>query len=144
MLFNSILQDGSLVEVVEELKLLGIVITSYLKWKRNTRNMIRKAYKRMWVVKRLKLLGASKKQLILTNVQQVRSALEIAVPVWQPGLTVSEILDIERVQKSICHNILVIEYIDYQEALAVLGLETLEMRRLMLCRSFASKTSKNE
>ena len=79
----------------------------------------------MWTIKWLKLLGASRKQLILTYIQQVRSVLEIAVPVWLPGLTIGEKLDIERVQKSICHIILGSQYIDYKEAL---GLETLEVR----------------
>ena len=37
------LQDGSSVEVVEEFKLLRIILTSDLKWKKNTKNMIRKA-----------------------------------------------------------------------------------------------------
>ena len=51
------LQDGSSVEVVEEFKLLRIILTSDLKWKKNTKNMIRKAYKRMWMVKKLKMMG---------------------------------------------------------------------------------------
>ena len=86
------------------------------------------------------MMGASRNPLILTYVQQVRSVLEMAVPVWQPGLTVSEKIDIERVEKSICYILLEKQYNEYGEALAALGLETLDNMRLMLCRSFASKT----
>ena len=110
MLFNSkiktdfqpkiFLQDGSLLEVVEEVKLLGVIITSDLKWKKNTKNIIIKAYKRMWMVKRLKSMGVKTDKLKLAYVQQVRSVLEIAAPAWNSGLTISEKLDIERVQKS--------------------------------------------
>ena len=44
----------------------------------------------MWMVKRLKMMATSNKEIILSYVQQVRSAVEIANPVWQPDLTVSE------------------------------------------------------
>ena len=62
------LQDRSSAEVVEEFKLLGIILSSDLKWKKNTKNMIRKAYKRMWMINRPKMMGASSKQQILTYV----------------------------------------------------------------------------
>ena len=84
------LRDGLPIETVEEIKLFGVIVTSDLKWKKNTKNIIRKAYKRMWIVKRLKSLSANLNQLKLTFVQQARSILEVAVPAWHPGLTVGE------------------------------------------------------
>ena len=92
------------------------------------------------MVKRLKALGASLNQLKLTYIQQVRSVLEIAVPAWQPGLTIAEKLDIERVQKSVCHIILRHEFNDYNKALTTFWLDALENRRLMLCKTFVLKT----
>ena len=91
------------------------------------------------MVKRVKL-GGSLNQLKLTYIQQVRSVLEIAVPAWQPGLTIANKLNIKRVQRSVCHIILGREFNDYNEALATLGLDTLENRRLMLCETFVLKT----
>ena len=38
--------------------------------------------------------------------KQVRSILEVAVPVWQPGLTQQELKQIERVKKCALHIIL--------------------------------------
>ena len=66
--------------------------------------------------------------------------MEISVPAWQPGLAIAKKLDIERVQKSVCLIILGSEFSDYNEALATLGLDTLENRRRMLCKTFVLKT----
>ena len=116
------LRDGLPIEIVEETKLLGVIITSDLKWKSNTKNIIRKAYKRMWIVKRLKSLGANLNQLKFTFVQPSISISEVAVPAWHPGLTVGEQINIE----SFCPIVLGNEYTIHQEALSALGLETLE------------------
>ena len=51
--------DAVLLEMVKELKLLGVIVTSDLKWHRNTENITKKAYKRLWILKRLKPMGAS-------------------------------------------------------------------------------------
>ena len=154
MLFNSkiksdfqpviCLRDGNVLEVVDEFKLLGIIITSDMKWNQNTKHMIKKAYKRMWMLKRLKNLGASKNQLKITYIQQVRSVLEMAVPVWHPGLTISNKIDIERVQKSACHIILGDKYETYERALSALGLDNLHARRVNLCKAFALKNVHSE
>ena len=45
-------------------------------------------------LKRLKSLGANKDELLDIYYKQVRSVLELAVPVWQPGLTQQEIRQI--------------------------------------------------
>ena len=137
MLFNSkvktdfqpelFLQDGKQIELVDEIKLLGIILTSDLKWEKNTKHIIRKAYKQMWMVKRLKSMGAIPETMKLAYIQQVRSVLEIAGPVWNSGLSLSEKIDIERVQKSFCHIALGKLYICYNVALASQGLESLKV-----------------
>ena len=45
-------------EVVEELKLIGVQITNDLKLNQNTKNLTTKAYSRLWMLRRLKSLGA--------------------------------------------------------------------------------------
>ena len=154
MLFNSkrksdfhpqiFLQDGNEIEVVENIKLLGVIISNDMKWNLNTKHIITKAYKRMWMLKRLKSLGANRNQLILIYIQQVRSVLEIAVPVWHPGLSISNKIDIERVQKSAFHIILGDQYKTYQEAQHSLGLEELNIRRIRLCEMFVMKNVHTE
>ena len=63
-------------EVVEELKLIGVQITNDLKWNLNTKNITTKAYTRLWIIRRLKLLGANNSELVDCLVKQDRSVLE--------------------------------------------------------------------
>ena len=43
-------------EVINETKLLGVMVTNDLKWSSNTNYICKKAYKKMWVLRRMKLL----------------------------------------------------------------------------------------
>ena len=131
------------IETNEEMKLLGLVIRNDLSWKSNTEQMIKRAYKRLWIVKRLIMNGACRKDLIDVYAKQVRSILEFGVPVWHPNLTERESKDIERVQKSFLHMILGTEYVSYEQALEISQLEKLAIRRTALCYKFALKASKH-
>ena len=53
-----------------------------MKWKLNTANLVTKANKKLWIVRRLKYLGAERKDLVDIYVKHVRSILELAVPAW--------------------------------------------------------------
>ena len=79
--------DGELLEVVEKMKLLGVKITSDLKWNSNSKYIINKAYSRLWILKRLKIMGANQQELLDTYFKKVRSVLEYAAVVWHAGLT---------------------------------------------------------
>ena len=58
------LKPDSCLEVVEEMKLVGYQLRSDLRTISNTEYIIKRAWKRMWVVRRLKTLGASEKDLL--------------------------------------------------------------------------------
>ena len=130
-------------EVVDEMRLLGIVIKSDLKWTANTENMVQRANKRIWILRRLKNLGAKNNDLKDVYIKQIRSVLELAVPVWNGRITQIEQLDIERIQKSVCHIILGDAYVSYKDALRHLNLESLKSRRDRLCLNFAKKAEKH-
>ena len=51
------LQPDVNLEVVDEMKLVGYMLRSDLKTCSNTSYIIKKAYKRMWIMRRLKSLG---------------------------------------------------------------------------------------
>ena len=106
--------DGHQIELVSHTKLLGLHISDNMKWKNNTENMIKKASKRLWILRRLRSLGARSNSLLDVYVKQVRSILEFGAPVWNAGLTKSEICDIERVQKTFLHILLGQNYINYE------------------------------
>ena len=136
--------DNNDIEVVDEVRLLGLIIRSDLKWQANTEHMVKKANKRLWIIRRLKFLGAQDCDLLDVYMKQIRSVLELAVPAWHGAVTLSDQLDIERVQKSAAHIILGDRYVSYKVALKTLNLESLLTRRDKLCLNFAKKAEKHE
>ena len=137
------IQSGINLEVVEQQKLLGIVIQSDLRWYANTNNMCGKGYSRLWMLRRLKLVGANEDELLDVYEKQVRSIMELAVAVWEPGLSVAEDKQIERVQKAALSIILGENYESYGNALRTLDVETLSSRRKKLTLTFAKKAYKH-
>ena len=136
--------SGQNIELVEETKLLGVTLRADLKCSSNTETMVKKANKRIWILRRLKNLGASLPDLIDVYTKQIRSVLELAVPVWHSSITQQERTDIERVQKSVLHVLLGDSYTSYEYALTLVNLESLELRREKLCLKFAKKAEKND
>ena len=106
--------------------------------------MVKKSNKRLWLLRRLKNLGATHKQLVEVYTKQIRCILELAAPAWQGSITQTEKQDIERIQKSACHIILGSSYISYNSALKTLNLESLDSRRNKLSLKFALKCEKHE
>ena len=81
------------------------------------------------MLRRLKGLGASVKELMDVYYKQVRSVLEMAVPVWQPALTQYEARQIERVQRCALYIILGEQFTGYSDALELLECSKLNDRR---------------
>ena len=71
--------------------------------------------------------------------KQVRSILEMAVPVWEPGLTKEESMQIEMVQNIACYIIMEDEHTSYMNSLKVLGCQTLKERKGEICLKFTKK-----
>ena len=86
--------DNQELDMVEEMRLLGVVIQSDLKWTSNTGQMLVKGYKRLWSLRKLKGMGATLDDLKDVFVKQVRSVLELAVPAWNAALSQIERKDI--------------------------------------------------
>ena len=137
-------EEDELIEVVEEIKLLGVMITSDLKWHMNTEYITHKGFARLWMLRRLKQLGASTAELLDVYNKQVRSVLEFGAVVWTAGLTEENRKQIERVQKSAFAIILGRNYQSYENALEILRMETLAKRRESLALKFAKKTAKHD
>ena len=135
--------DGHEIQHVEEIKLLGIIIRSDMKWHSNTKNMVTRGFQRLWMLRRLKALGATEEDLLDVYVKQVRSILEYAAPAWHSAITEGESIDIERVQRTAFHIILGSGYKSYRAALVQLDMKSLSERRVELCKKFAVKSSKH-
>ena len=140
---NLQLGNNGLLEVVEEFKLLGLIFKSNLTWQANTEYMCRKAYARLWMLRRLKALGARDDEILDVFYKQIRSVLELAVAVWQPRLTLAENKQIERVQKCAFYIIMGQDFVSYDHAITHLESETLGNWRMKLCSNFARKAEKH-
>ena len=137
------IHENKFLEVVEQFKLLGIVFRSDLRWHANTQQMCEKGYARLWMLRRLKSLGASTSEMVDVYQKQIRCVLELAVAVWEPGLSVMEGRQLERVQKAAFSIILGEHYVDYENALETLESDLLSERRYKLCLNFAKKCLKH-
>ena len=131
-------------ELVSETKLLGTILTSDLKWGKNTRVLVQKAWKRMQLLNRSASFTTNIQDLKSIYLTYIRSILEQSAVVWHSSLTSKNRRDLERVQKVAVRVILQTRYTNYQNGLKMLKLETLEERRKLLCLRFAKGCLKNE
>ena len=99
---------------------------------------------KMWILRRMHLYNLDIELICDTYLKEIRSILEMAVPVWHSGLTIKLSRDIERVQKVALSIILADNYTNYDVACTLMGIEPLEMRREQLCVKFALKNVKQE
>ena len=88
--------------------------------------------------------GLSRSELVDAYTKEIRSLLELAVPVWTFGLTLEQSLEIERVQKAAISVILGLQYNTYDEALNLTKLKRLSCRRRKICMKFINKNLKSD
>ena len=132
------------VEVINNTKLLGTIITDDLKWDLNTKSIVKKANMRMELIRKVASFDAPMEDLKDLYILFVRSILEQSATVWQSSITIENANDLERVQKSAVKIMLKENYSGYKKGLAQLGLDSLEDRRRELCLNFAKKCLKTE
>jgi hypothetical protein len=94
-------------------KILGVVVSSNLSWHSNTEYIAKRCNNKLWVLRRIKKLGASHSDLLDVFYKQVRSMAEFGVPVWNSALTGLDIAKLERIQKTALHIILGENYRSY-------------------------------
>ena len=83
-------------------------------------------------------------QLFGIYTKEIGSILEMAVPVWHPGLTRQQAFDIESIQKVAFRIILDKKYSNYNSACDFFNTETLENRHIKLCLKYATKNMKSD
>ena len=135
--------NNTRLDLVEQVKLLGVVVSSDMTWAANTQYIVDRCNAKIWMLRRLKKLGANQEDLLDVYSKQIRSLAEFAIPVWNSALTGEEIANLERLQKTALHVILGDMYSSYSSALKVTGLTKLSVRRKKICIKFARKAQKN-
>ena len=136
--------NNNLLNIPQKTKLLGLIISSDLTWHKNTKMLVKKAYQRTMLLKKLFEFSVPKSDLITIYIQFVRSVLEQSCPVWHSSITKEEETNLERVQRVSLRIILKEKYEDYENALLQTDLQTLKERRETLCLEFATKCTKHE
>ena len=131
------------IEVVEKTKLLGVIVTSDLKWEENTDSLVKRAYGRMQLLRKVASFTSNKEDLLQIYKLFVRPILEQSCNVWSSSLTQESSDALERVQKAAYKVILGTNYKTYEEAQEILQTTNLKQRRNKLCLNFAKKCVKN-
>ena len=83
-------------------------------------------------------------QLFDVFVKEIRSILEMAVPVWHSGITKKQADDIESIQKTAMKIILQENYLGYDMACKIFSTQTLENHQTKLCYNLANKNLKSD
>ena len=131
--------DGHPLQVVQSTKLLGITIDSRLTWKDHTASIVKAASYKLFMLRRLRSLGAQADDLCTIYLSFILPKLMYASPSWSSSLTITLQRQLERVQKRACRIILGSSYTGYQDALNTLGLPSLADRHRNTLRTFAVK-----
>ena len=128
------------IEQVHETRVLGVLLSDDLKFERNTQDICKRAYARIFMLTKLKYVGVPTTDLVDVFSLFIRSLLEYCCVVWHSTLTQEQSYDIERVQRTALKVILGEEYIDYETSLKTCGLETLYSRRQKRCLKFGLRS----
>ena len=135
--------NNELLDVVETTKLLGVIISSNMKWDHHVEYIRNKAMKSLWMIRRVKEVGGTIEDMLTVYTVQIRCLTETACQIWNGSLTTSHVNTLERVQKSAFRIILGQNYVSYAKTLKLFELQTLAERRKELCISFAKKAAKD-
>ena len=117
-------------EKVSVHKVLGITLCDKLKWGQNTKEIVDKACKRLYLLSVLKRAGVPPDHLITIYCALVRSVLEYACQVWSSSVQSHLKQQLERVQKHALR--IIFTGSDYETALCRGSIPSLSERRLGL------------
>ncbi|KAI8492652.1 hypothetical protein Bbelb_296930 [Branchiostoma belcheri] len=128
--------DGHALQEVSVAKLLGVMVQSDLKWNTHVNHITSQSSRRLFLLRHLKRFRLPVSDLVTVYVSYVRPLCEYACPVWSPGLTSTQIAQIENIQRRACRIILGKDYSRYSDACSLLGLPSLQQRRQHLILKF--------
>ena len=129
--------DNCPIERVSSFKLLGVTISTDLRWSCHIKELCAKANKRLHFLKLLKRSAMTTDDLLHYYKTVIRPVIEYACPVWQSSLTVDEQRKLDAIQK---RAIMIISGSnDYEFNCSLYDLELMQTRLDKLSRKFYSK-----
>ena len=91
--------EHDIIEIINETKLLGVILTNDLKWNANTTYLVKKGHSRMRLLHKLSEFSVPIKDLIIIYIIFIRSVCEQSCTVWHSSLTEENSNDLERIKK---------------------------------------------
>jgi hypothetical protein len=131
-------------EILQEkqiLKILGIQIQADLRWDAQVTQMIGRATRTIWALRRMRTLGVDQPTLVQFWRSEGRVHLEAAVQVWNGAITAAQSRALSRVQRVAMAAISGSWDRSHSGQLRRLALEPLPERRARLCRRWARRTA---
>ena len=83
------IRESSYSEEKKVMTILGVQVQSNLRWDSQVLQMVTRASKTIWVLRRMKLLGVDKHTLVEYWKSEGRVHLEMGCPVWHSSLTMA-------------------------------------------------------
>ena len=137
------IEDNEALEVIYQLKLVGLVINSALNWTDHVDYTIGRVNKILWQITRFRQLGAPREKLITLYILKVRSVLMFGAVAFHSSLTQELSSRIELQQKKALKIILGSQYRSYSNALLLTDLPRLDTLRAKACLQWAIKSQLN-
>ena len=129
--------NGLPLELAHWFKVLGLTLNDKLKWQENVELMVKKAAKRLYILRVLSRINVPSADLLTIYLSLVRSILEYACPVWHTNLPQYLSDKIEHVQKRAFR--IIYPWCGYEDALGIAQSPRLIDRRQILCRKTFKK-----
>ena len=136
--------DTSLLEQVQETRLLGVILRDDLTWHSNTKHLVTRAYQRMIILRNLYEFNVPIEDMLKIYILFIRSVVEQSCVVWSSSITTEEVNCLEHTHKCALSIIYRENYISYSNALRLSKLLTLSQHRSELSYTFALRCTKNE
>ena len=123
--FQQLTVNNYPVEHVNSAKLLGVMLSSDLKWNEHVAYIVKKSLRRLYMLRFLKRANADKKTLITVYRTCIRPILEYCNQIWHFNTPEYLSNDIERIQRRALK--IIHPSLSYNEALVVCNMSTLHL-----------------
>ena len=132
-------QNGAQLEVIYQLKLVGLMVTSDLTWGAHIEYTVSRVNKVIWQLVRFQQLGATREQLLTFYTLKIRSILMFGSACFHSSLSQELTRQLELQQRRCLIVILGQEYRSYRRACQLTGIPRLEESRESACLRWARR-----
>ena len=139
--FPPIKINGKPLQMVEEVKLLGLTIANNLKWNSHVNNIVAKSSKRIYLLVQLKRAKVAIQDILQFYTVCISPILEYTSTVFHYSLPKYLSDEIERVQKRVLR--IVYPNLHYEDTLMESGMESLQARRQTACNKLFNQILNN-